>query len=433
MFSKQTEVYALSDGGDDQGQRVLLEIAHQLAATRDLSSLVPLVLERVVSLLRADRAMFLVLDLAGETERAVTHNLPWSGPPAPLPIARSILDRVIQQREMIVASTVDDGAMRSTESMKRYGLRRVVAVPVLCRNVTHGVIYVDSTGKGSEEIHEQAETLRALASLVGVAVENARLFDELRYRRDLLAWMVHDLRNPITAISVNASLLLEGAEGEARVMLSEVETAAERSARMVNWALALDRIDDSMPMNPHWLLSLSELLGRSVNEHASLARQRGVTVEIDLPDELPAVEVYLDRFNVVLDNLLFNALKFAATGSVVLVRARLRDTVGPAAASGPTERRGMKVFDRTRMASPVEGDNFVEVSVHNVGTPVSADVRRRLFSRGAHGVRGPNTSPGGLGLAIAYDCARSLGGMLWIASDPGDEKTVFAFTVPAKA
>jgi len=69
-------------------------------------------------------------------------------------------------------------------------------------------------------VHVQAETLRALASLVGVAVENARLFDELRYRRDLLAWMVHDLRNPITSVSVNASLLLERAEAEQRQTLT---------------------------------------------------------------------------------------------------------------------------------------------------------------------------------------------------------------------
>lgn len=422
----------MSDGGEEQGQRVLLEIAHQLAATRDLSALVPMVLERVVTLLRADRAMFLVLDLDGETERAVTHNLPWPGPPAPLPIARSILDRVIQQREMIVANTLDDSAVGSTESMRRFGLRRVVAVPVLRRNVVLGVIYVDATGRGSEEVHVQAETLRALASLVGVAVENARLFDELRYRRDLLAWMVHDLRNPITSVGVNASLLLEKAEGEQRPLLAEIESAAERGARMINWALTLDRSEDSIPIHASWTLALGALLTRSLDEHAALARQRGVTVEIDAPDDLPSVEVYLDRFNVVLDNLLFNAIKFATPGTAVTVRARRRDTVGPALAPGAAERRGMKIFDRSRMAAPPSSEGFVEVSVENLGAAVAGDVRRRLFSRGAQGLRSTSRAPSGLGLAIAYDSARSLGGTLWIASEPGATRTVFSFTVPAR-
>ena len=209
----------MSDGGEDPGQRVLLDIAQQLASTRDLSALVPLVLERVVALLNAERAMFVLLDLDGQIDRAVTHNLPWPGPPAPLPIARSILDRVVREGKMLVASTLDDSAMGSTDSMRRFGLRRVVAVPVLRGIVVFGVIYVDSTGR-ADGVHEQAETLRALASLVGVSVENARLFDELRYRRDLLAWMVHDLRNPITAVSLNAALLLERAEGEDRAGLT---------------------------------------------------------------------------------------------------------------------------------------------------------------------------------------------------------------------
>jgi transcriptional regulator with GAF, ATPase, and Fis domain len=269
----------VSDGGEDPGQRVLLDIAQQLASTRDLSALVPLVLERVVALLNAERAMFVLLDLDGQIDRAVTHNLPWPGPPAPLPIARSILDRVVREGKMIVASTVDDSAMGSTESMRRFGLRRVVAVPVLRGIVVLGVIYVDSTGR-ADGVHQQAETLRALASLVGVSVENARLFDELRYRRDLLAWMVHDLRNPITAVSLNAALLLERAEGDDRAMLSEVESAAERSARMIDWALTLDRIDDSTPAYAPWSMSLRALLARSVQEHGSLARQRGVTVTL---------------------------------------------------------------------------------------------------------------------------------------------------------
>ena len=421
----------MSDGGEDPGQRVLLDIAQQLASTRDLSALVPLVLERVVALLNAERAMFVLLDLEGQIDRAVTHNLPWPGPPAPLPIARSILDRVVREGKMLVASTLDDSAMGSTDSMRRFGLRRVVAVPVLRGIVVLGVIYVDSTGR-ADGVHEQAETLRALASLVGVSVENARLFDELRYRRDLLAWMVHDLRNPITAVSLNAALLLERAEGEDRVMLSEVESAAERSARMIDWALTLDRIEESTPAYAPWSMSLRALLARSVQEHSSLARQRGVTVTLDVPEGMPEVEVYLDRFSVVLDNLLFNALKFAAAGSEVVVRARRRDDSGPMSSPGPTERRGMKVFDRARMAVPEADAGFVEVSVQNEGPPVSSDVRRRLFSRGAQGLRPQGSTPGGLGLAIAYDCARSLGGMLWIASESGATQTVFSFTVPAR-
>ncbi|MFO0624997.1 MAG: HAMP domain-containing sensor histidine kinase [Polyangiales bacterium] len=421
----------MSDGGEDPGQRALLDIAQQLASTRDLSALVPLVLERVVALLGAERAMFVLLDVDGAVDRAVTHNLPWTGPPAPLPIARSILDRVVREGRMIVASRVDDSAMGSTDSMRRFGLRRVVAVPVLRGSAVLGVIYIDSTAS-ADGAHEQAETLRALASLVGVSVENARLFDELRYRRDLLAWMVHDLRNPITAVSLNAALLLERANGDDRVMLTEVESAAERSARMIDWALTLDRIDDSTPAYAPWSMGLRALLTRSVQEHGSLARQRGVTVTIDVPEGMPEIEVYLDRFSVVLDNLLFNALKFAAAGSAVRVSARRRDDIGPSASPGPTERRGMKVFDRARLAPPAAGAGFVEVSVQNEGPPVSSDVRRRLFSRGAQGLRPNGGTPGGLGLAIAYDCARSLGGMLWIASEAGATLTVFSFTVPAR-
>jgi signal transduction histidine kinase len=423
----------LSDGGEEDGPRILLEIAQQFAATLELAELVPLVLERVVSLLRAERALFVLLDAHQEIERAVTHNLPWPGPPAPLPVAQSLLLKVIRERALVVASSLDDGAAGSTDSMRRFGLRRVVVVPVLRRSHLVGVIYVDSSARGGDDVHAQAETLRALASLVGVAVENARLFDELRYRRDLLAWMVHDLRNPITAVSVNASLLLEGASGEARAMLREVESAAERSTRMVDWALALDRIDETTPGYPA-AVDVGALVARSVLEHGALARQRGVSVEVEVGDGLAPVLSHADRIGVVLDNLLFNALKFAAAGSAVLVRVRRRGDVGPAPPPSASGRRGVKVFDRSRPVVHDDELGFVEVSVQNEGVPVPTDVRRRLFSRGAQGVRTNSGLPSnGLGLAIAYDCAQSLGGMLWLDSPDGARTTVFAFTVPSGA
>lgn len=411
------------------GERVLLEVAKQFAATLQLSRLVPMVLDRVVTLLRAERALFALLDARGEIEHAVTHNLPWEGPPAPLPVSQSVLADVMRDRDVVIRTSTMFPDASITESMRSFGLQLIVCVPVTVRGALVGLLYVDSTATGGDEARMQTETLRAIGTLVGVAVDNARLFEELRYRRDLLAWMMHDLRNHMTITRANAEFILEDPEGSAVECATEVRSATDYATRMTDWALMLDRLEGDVSREQPKSVDVAALLDQCVRAHTSLARRRNISLRIVVEGELPTLESFEERLVVVLDNLLFNAVKFGRPNTVVTVRARLRRDAGVAPFAAQSARRGMTVFLRSSPMLPSDESGFVEVSVQNVGEAPSPELRERLFLRRARG-EGPRSSHG-LGLAIAYDCVRSLGGHIWL-EPPADDVVVFAFTVPVR-
>jgi len=226
--------------------RVLLDVAQQFGATLDLDRLLPLAVRRVVELLRAERALIALLDGSGEIERTVAHNLAWEGPGHPLPISRSTLAEVIRTREEVILTHPAEaqGGPEPPWSVKFYGLRFIVATPIRSHDSLIGVLYLDSRADALPEVNAQIETLRAVACLVGVAVENARLFAEQRYRTLLLYDLVHDFRSPLAVVEANAEWLSrDAADEEHKEAVADITTSAQRVGRMIDSTLALSRID----------------------------------------------------------------------------------------------------------------------------------------------------------------------------------------------
>lgn len=417
---------ALDGAAGSSGGSVLLELAQQFGATLDLEALVPLVLDRAVGLLRAERAVFMLLDGAQRVERAVTHNLAWAGPPDPLPASMQAVNEVIASRRAVIRPRQDD---ERSASQRRYGLNLVVAVPVMVRQRLLGVMYIDSHEVPAQDVAAYGELLLATASLAGVAVENARLFQEQRFRHALLAWMVHEFRNPLTVIIANGELARGGDEATLRELGSTVLDAGRRIERMIDAALALSRIDQGPQSPPREPMDLTEIAREHARDLGVVGRARGVSISVEA-EELPAVWSVRDRVDLVLGNLLFNALKYARDGSVVRVTLRERDAPGPGEVLTRPRTSAASLFPRVLRAADDAPARYVEVAVLNEGAPISQEVRARLFTPFVRGEVSRDGIPStGLGLVLAAECARSFGGALWL--DVSDELgTRFAFTVP---
>ncbi|MFO0628153.1 MAG: GAF domain-containing sensor histidine kinase [Polyangiales bacterium] len=405
---------------------MLLELAQQFGATLDLEALVPLVLDRAVGLLRAERAVFMLLDNAQRVERAVTHNLAWAGPPDPLPASMQAVNEVIASRRPVIRPRQDD---EQSASQRRYGLNLVVAVPVMVRQRLLGVMYIDSHEVPAQDVGAYSELLLATASLAGVAVENARLFQEQAFRHALLAWMVHEFRNPLTVILANGELARAGEEVTVDELSTTVLDAGRRIERMINGALALSRIDQGPQAPSREPMDLAGIAREHARDLSVVGRGRGIAIEVEA-DELPAVFSVRDRVDLVLGNLLFNALKYARGDSRVRVTLREREAPGPGDVLTRPRTSAASLFPRVQRAPDDPPAGYVEVAVHNEGPPIAPEVRARLFTPYVRGEDSRDGIPStGLGLVLAAECARSLGGALWLdASD--DDGTRFAFTIP---
>ena len=241
------------------------------------------------------------------------------------------------------------------------------------------------------------------ATRATLALENARLYSSARRatlaRDEVLAVVSHDLRNPLSSITICARNLLEGrsAPDEQKEMLSAIGDAAEWMNRLIHDLLDASAIEAGRLNIAREPLSLGPVVQGAVAMNAVAASARQLILTADVPGDLPVVHADAGRVGQVIGNLLGNAVKFTEPGGRVVVRARV---VPP----------------------------YVEVSVSDTGSGIAAEDLPRVFDRfwQAQRTSGRGT---GLGLAIARGIVEAHGGSIWLDSVVGKGTTV-TFTLP---
>lgn len=416
-----------------ESRRALLDIAQRLGTALDLGQLAPLVLEKAVSIANAERGLFALVGSDGELQHVVLQNLEGSTDGA-LPISRGLVDRVLRGGETVAVQDVEtEGDIGQRRSVRLLGLRSMVCVPVRRGPEVLGILYVDSSCRTLGDVRQDVEVLEAFASLVAACVDNARLFGEMRFRTHLLAKMAHDFRAPLSVVKANADVMrMSGIDDTDREeMVGEMEASAIRMTRMIDDTLELSRAEAALDAHVE-TIDLEDALARHLASLKVLARQYEVTLELKRSGVRPRLPTRVDRLWIVVDNLVFNALKFAPQDSRVTVAVRLREDAGPV---GGTRDDGdvSEVFRHDDRLHPAPDACFVEVSVQNGGRPIPEAQKPRLFDayhRGADGsVRGVKST--GLGLAIVAQCVQHLGGRVWVRSD-AESGTTFSFTLPQR-
>ena len=284
-----------------------------------------------------------------------------------------------------------------------------LSAPLVGRNGrTLGVIQL--WGKKDGKFSEGDEAiLTQLAQMCSVALENARLYkaaqDATRARDDLVAIVSHDLRNPIHTINMAASFLLDVAPAEdrrvtTRRQLDVIRRSANRANRLISDLLDVARIQaGGMAVEPVPVEAAS-LVQEAMEAATPLASGKKLTLQRELPEDLPSVCSDRDRVLQVFGNLIGNAIKFTPEGGRITIRAEnepheVRFAVCDTGPGIPPEHLP-HVFDRYWQAK----------STAKLGT--------------------------GLGLSIAKGIVEAHGGRIWVESEPGQGAS-FLFTLPSAA
>ncbi|MDB4990673.1 MAG: histidine kinase [Myxococcaceae bacterium] len=246
--------------------------------------------------------------------------------------------------------------------------------------------------------------LRELASLCAAALEHVRLLEELRTAVDsrdtLLAIVSHDLRSPLSAISMTARILgRSDAEPERRRSGQHVDLIQRSVARMSHLVedllhasqidagqleMNVGALDPCVPMEEARKLNLPLIEGSSLH------------CEVDCPRGLPPVAADRQRLLQVFGNLIGNATKF-------------------------TPREG-----QLRLSAEVV-DGYCKFGVSDTGPGIPSHMLSKVFVR--YWTGRARRSGLGLGLYIAERIVAAHGGRIWAESPPG-KGTSFYFTIP---
>ncbi|MDF3933199.1 ATP-binding protein [Pseudomonas citronellolis] len=213
-------------------------------------------------------------------------------------------------------------------------------------------------------------------------------------KSQFLSTMSHEIRTPMNAILGLQELVLEKARDGVldRDALEVAQDAARSLLMLIGNVLDMARIESGrIDSTPQPALLLREIEG-AVALFAGLATQKGLTLDLEAEGEL-AHWVLLDtlRFKQVLFNLLNNAVKFTAQGSIQ-VRAQ-----------GVRRNAGLELL----------------VEVIDSGVGISAQDQARLFQPFAQAEQGARAQGAGLGLHISRRLAQLMGGEIGLRSEPG--------------
>jgi len=254
-----------------------------------------------------------------------------------------------------------------------------------------------------QETDEQlvAERSGADATTVALGRTKEALADaqgEEARHRDVFGMVTHDLRNPLSVISLNAQNILATARDDGtREDAEEVIRAAARMERLLMDLLDVARIESRTLGVDKKTYDVGALMNELLRSYGPLFAARGMTFSIGMPVPAIAASFDHDRLVQVFSNLLGNAMKFTPADSTITLHV---------------ERRAGEI----------------EFALRDSGPGIDPAALPHVFERFWQLER--NTRRGlGLGLYICEKIVAAHGGRIWVESTPGHGAT-FRFTLP---
>jgi signal transduction histidine kinase len=226
--------------------------------------------------------------------------------------------------EMLVAAIRDPERLQDTRALD---LRSLIVAPLVARGHVLGAITLALSGTLRRYGDVDRELALELGRRAGLAVDNSLLYDAsqqaVRLREEILAVVSHDLRNPLSAINLSASNLLElwGDDPKPRKSLEIIRRAGDRMERLIRDLLDLARIQSGTLHLELQVEDLQTIVDEVMDAHEALARERDIALVRGDHDH---ITLTCDRARImqVLSNLVGNALKFCRAGDRVSVTTR---------------------------------------------------------------------------------------------------------------
>ena len=222
-------------------------------------------------------------------------------------------------------------------------------------------------------------------------------------RKDFVANVSHELRTPISSIKGYAETLLDGKVDNAehlKEFLNIIYQDSNRLASLIDDILDLSRIESgkmSMEFGP---VDISPIVNRCINILDKAAKDKSISVILNIPGKLSKVTGDNNRLSQVILNLLDNAIKYTPEGRSITISAACKE-------------------------------GAVQVDVSDTGIGISEKDLPRIFERfyRVDKARSRELGGTGLGLSIVKHIVQAHNGQVWVRSTLGQGST-FSFTIP---
>jgi signal transduction histidine kinase len=402
----------------------LLETNRVLSSTFDLEPLLQTVVDVASELTDSEVASLLLYD--PEIQQLRFAASPWfqkaSLQSMTVPIDRSIAGQVFREKRPVVVQegAKDPRLYRSVGEQVGLATRSMLAVPMVFRERPIGVLEALNKRGGLNYTGEDASVLDTLAAQAAVAIENARLIQQVQnqYERlasldqmkgDFIAIASHEFRTPLGLILGHAAFLQDGATPDVAEHLSVIIRAAERLKDILEELSRLTHSDQGVTRLNLQVFPVKEFLDEVVAKFAPAAKEKYLALNTECKPAGLVVEADRQKLQVALGNLIDNAISFTDSGGHILVSAGGGDTA----------------------AGKQDGSVVLEVVDDGIGIPSSklGKIFERFYQVENHMIRRKGGL--GLGLSVAKSMAELHHGKVEVESVEG-KGSRFCIILPAR-
>jgi histidine kinase len=221
-------------------------------------------------------------------------------------------------------------------------------------------------------------------------------------RKQLIGDIAHELRTPLTTIKGSMEGLIDGVLPAENDTFQQVYREADRLQRLVNDLQDLNQVEAGAIQLNLEPISVKKICETTRSHLFRQFEEKGVRLEIDIPDDLPGVMVDEDRFGQVFLNLVGNGLQFTPSGGYVKITAH-------------------------------EQQGSISISIADSGIGIASEHLPYIFTRFYRVDKSRSRVGGGsgIGLTIAKHLVESHGGSIR-AESPGEGKgSTFTISLPA--
>lgn len=327
----------------------------------------------------------------------------------PWPLTRGIMGRVVETGKLAI---VHDITQAKDYIPKTHRTRSMLVLPIVRDELVIGVINLESP-EFNFFTEDDAAFVNILISQAAIAIDNARLFDQVRQanqaKSEFMSTASHELKIPMTSIKGYAKLLQMGAGGslteKQNDFLTVITNNVDRMDRLVSDLLDVSRIEAGRIRLEIEDVQMSSVISDVVKSIQTQIEKKKLNLDVSIAEDLPEIRADYNRMVQIVTNLLSNAYKYTPEGGNITVTAI------------PYNQNGS-----------VEG---IAVTVKDTGYGIAEEDQDKLFTTffrsGDQNIR---NEPGtGLGLSITKRMIETHGGALTFESKQGIGSS-FTFTAP---
>jgi len=295
----------------------------------------------------------------------------------------------------------------TVEMMSKLGAE--ISLPILSKDKLIGILNLGHKEDKTIYSNEDLELLSTLTNHAAIAIENARLYENLKQSQDTLrradrlsslglltAGLAHEIRNPLVAIRTFTQLLperyedAEFREGFQGLALKEVD----RICGLINDLLSFAR-----PSKPNVAAeNVNDVVDNITRILETQAKEKNVIIERDFGENLPKVWIDREQMKQVFMNLILNAIQAMKEGGSISVATR-------AVSRNGTEPSG----------------DFVQIEIRDTGIGIPEENLQHIFDP----FFTSKDEGSGLGLAVSHQIVQEHGGFVTVESQVGKGTAFF--------